>query len=53
MSFLFFIIRRPVDYSEHENWRITIRVVTASNKTLAHATRQDKNRLSPKLLPRQ
>jgi hypothetical protein len=53
MSFLFFIIRRPVDYSEHENWRITIRVVTATNKTPDHTAAQANSRPPHKFLPRQ
>jgi hypothetical protein len=50
MSFLFFIIRRPVDYSEHENWRITIRVVTATKRTPDHASAQDKIPSSAEIL---
>jgi hypothetical protein len=53
MSFLFFIIRRPVDYSVHENWRFIVSAMNASNRTPDHASAQDKIHLSPKLLPRQ
>jgi hypothetical protein len=53
MSFLFFIIRRPVDYSVHENWRFIVSAMNASNKTPASTAAQDKIHLSPKFLPRQ
>jgi hypothetical protein len=47
------LIRRPGDYSEHENWRFIVIAMNAMNKTPDHASAQDKIHLSPKFPPRQ
>jgi hypothetical protein len=33
MSSLVSLIRRPVDYSEHENWRFIVSAMNALNET--------------------